>query len=343
MRIRNQITKSLLVLIIVFYCVLNYSCQMTSSVSKVTTHYYSVFNEYSLNGIMCSPSMAKVKMATQEDTVIIYLPNANPIKFEKRSGAYYRKVCFHMENWERTPCKHKWNYPRIYHCYTKNDTIIELMQEYSSKEIFISEISLKTKGSSIIRVARIKKQVQNSGFDQLLDIWNEYQLKDKLTSLQITSQKNTEGPYSVSYAIKDGKQAIYTNSYAPSDTLFIRELKYPHYIGLNCGIFEDEYTPSITEVTPNPVIKDISTFVQSKLNKSVVNSVKVSNNRKRAIVEVFVSENGDISEVKMVRGIHPYIDAEIIRICKELPPFSPKKIDDTKVHSSIVFPVYLPE
>lgn len=343
MRIHHQITKFISFLGLVFYCVLVHCCQATSSVAKVTTYYYSDFNEFALNGVMCLSSKEAVKMVLQEDTVIIYIPNAPHIKFEKKGGAFYRKVCFHMENWGRTPCKHDWDYPRCYHCHTRNDTIIELMQEYSQKELIISEIYLKTRGSNTIRVARIKKHMQSCDFDQLLDVWRKYQLKKKLTSHQIASQENTEGSYSVSYSIRDGKQAIYTNSYTPSDTLFIRELTYPYYIGLNCGVFEDEYMPSITEAKTNSKVQNISTFIQSKLNKSDVSSTDVSSNRRRAIVEVFVSEKGDVAEVKIVRGIHPDIDAEIIRACKELPPFSPKIIDNKKVNSSIVFPVFLPE
>lgn len=339
----NCIIKPFLLSFLILNSTLVHSCRSTSSIGQPTTCYYLTFNEYCLNGIKCPQSENAIKVISYADTMSVYYSKTDFVKYVKKEDAYYRKVLFNMENWGKEPCKHAWKYPRIYHCYTHQDTIIELMQEYCIKEVSYSEIYLKTKGASSVFVVRINEPIQEHNFKKLLEIYNRHIGKEKLTSRQIVDASKKEGTYCVSYSITNGGTAIYTNSDSPSDTLMIRKLKYPNYFGLNCGVFEETYLPTVTEAQLNPEVKDISVYVQSKLNTKALSSINHPSGKRRAIVEVFISEKGTVYDVKIARSVHPDFDEEIIRVCKELPLFSPKTVDGKSVKSRVVFPVTLPK
>lgn len=342
MKILNYAITSFLLLFVMSLPFMAQSCKKGISTTKMTTSYYSSFNEFSLNGKPCPPSENTVKMISCGDSITVFLTKMDSVSFNKKGDTYYRKVLFHMDNWNQKPCKHDWKFPRIYHCYTRNDTIVELMQEFCEKQVSYSEIYLKTKESTVITVVRMRGPIQDYGFEQLLEIMAKNQHKTKLSSRQIASAKDVEGNYCVSFSISSDGKGIYTNSDSPSDTLMVRKLKYPHHFGLNCGVFEDEYLPRVTDIHPHHSVTNISTFVQNKLNPRALSSISTPDNKRRAIVEVFVTEKGTVSDIKIVRSIHPVFDAEIIRVCKELPTFAPKTIDGKAVASSIVFPVLLP-
>lgn len=339
----NNMLKTLLLSFLILNSTLVHSCGSTSARDHTTTCYYSKFNEFCLDGVICTESENAIKVVTNADTISVYYSKTDSVKYVKRGGSYYRKEAFNLENWGKEPCKHAWKYPRIYHCYTQNDTIIELMQEYCKKDVSYSEIYLKTKGASSISVVRMKEPIQGHSFKKLLEIFAQHQGDEKLTSSQITDTGKKEGTFCVTYSTTSEGLAFYTNSVSPFDTLMVRQLKYPHYFGLNCGVFEDAYLPTITEVQLNPEIKDISVYVQSKLNTKAISSINVPDGKRRAIVEIFISEKGAVDEVKIARSVHPDFDEEIRRVCKALPLFSPKTVDGKNVKSRIVFPVFLPK
>ena len=152
----NNMLKTLLLSFLILNSTLVHSCRSTSARDHTTTCYYLKFNEFCLDGVICTESENAIKVITNADTISVYYSKTDSVKYVKRGGSYYRKEAFNMENWGKEPCKHAWKYPRIYHCYTQNDTIIELMQEYCKKDVSYSEIYLKTKGVSSISVVRIR-------------------------------------------------------------------------------------------------------------------------------------------------------------------------------------------
>ena len=60
----------------------------------------------------------------------------------------------------------------------------------------------------------------------------------------------------------------------------------------------------------------------------------------KVIVELVVEKDGKVGEVKVVRGIHPDLDKEAIRVCKTMPKFNPgKDANGEPVRSVCTLPV----
>lgn len=60
----------------------------------------------------------------------------------------------------------------------------------------------------------------------------------------------------------------------------------------------------------------------------------------RVIVKFVVEEDGSISDVEVVRGVHPSLDAEAVRVVKLMPKWQPAEIGGKPVRSRFNFPVY---
>ncbi|MFN5983450.1 MAG: energy transducer TonB [Fluviicola sp.] len=58
-------------------------------------------------------------------------------------------------------------------------------------------------------------------------------------------------------------------------------------------------------------------------------------------MKFIVSENGFISNVKVIRGVEdcPECDREAIRVVKSMPNFIPGKVNGKAVHSTFTLPV----
>ena len=60
----------------------------------------------------------------------------------------------------------------------------------------------------------------------------------------------------------------------------------------------------------------------------------------RVIVNILVEEDGSISDVEVVRGVHPSLDAEAVRVAKLMPKWQPAERGGKPVRSRFNFPVY---
>lgn len=60
----------------------------------------------------------------------------------------------------------------------------------------------------------------------------------------------------------------------------------------------------------------------------------------RVMVSFAVEEDGSISDIKVVRGIHPSLDAEAVRVVKLMPKWQPAERGGKPVRSRFNFPVY---
>jgi len=59
----------------------------------------------------------------------------------------------------------------------------------------------------------------------------------------------------------------------------------------------------------------------------------------RVMVEFIVDEDGLISNVTVKHGLHPSLDAEVVRVISMSPKWSPGMIDGKRVKTRLLFPV----
>lgn len=59
----------------------------------------------------------------------------------------------------------------------------------------------------------------------------------------------------------------------------------------------------------------------------------------RGMVDLVIERDGTVSDVIIVKGIHPAIDKEFIRILKLLPKYTPGRINETPVRSKYRAPI----
>lgn len=95
----NNMLKTLLLSFLILNSTLVHSCRSTSARDHTTTCYYSKFNEFCLDGVICTESENAIKVITNADTISVYYSNTDSVKYVKRGGSYYRKEAFNMENW----------------------------------------------------------------------------------------------------------------------------------------------------------------------------------------------------------------------------------------------------
>lgn len=86
--------------------------------------------------------------------------------------------------------------------------------------------------------------------------------------------------------------------------------------------------------------ENLSEIIQSRLNKELFACIEVEQNKKRAIVKIEVNADGTVRGAKVIRSVHPVFDAEIERVCKELPRLDVKRQNGRIVPYTICIPVY---
>lgn len=59
----------------------------------------------------------------------------------------------------------------------------------------------------------------------------------------------------------------------------------------------------------------------------------------RVIIRFVVEKDGEISGVEVLKGVYPSLDAEAIRVVREMPRWIPGKMGDTVVRSAYVLPI----
>jgi TonB family protein len=59
----------------------------------------------------------------------------------------------------------------------------------------------------------------------------------------------------------------------------------------------------------------------------------------RVIVQFVVEENGDLRQLKVVRGVSPSLDGEALRVVATMPKWKPGKVDGKPVKVNYTIPV----
>ncbi len=62
----------------------------------------------------------------------------------------------------------------------------------------------------------------------------------------------------------------------------------------------------------------------------------------RVCIGATIKKNGSISKIKVIRGVHPLLDKEAIRLVKSMPKFTPAKDFDLggkSIESSVILPI----
>jgi len=59
----------------------------------------------------------------------------------------------------------------------------------------------------------------------------------------------------------------------------------------------------------------------------------------RVYVEFIISENGEIADVKIARGVHPLLDNEALRVVKSMPKWKPGVQGGKKVSVNFHVPI----
>lgn len=59
----------------------------------------------------------------------------------------------------------------------------------------------------------------------------------------------------------------------------------------------------------------------------------------KVVVEFIVTATGDIGDVKVLRSVHPSLDAEAVRICRSLPRFTPGTVNGQPVNVRYALPI----
>ena len=57
------------------------------------------------------------------------------------------------------------------------------------------------------------------------------------------------------------------------------------------------------------------------------------------MVEFIVEKDGKVSDVRVVRGVDEYLDAEAVKVVSASPKWKPGKVDGERVRASISIPV----
>ena len=60
----------------------------------------------------------------------------------------------------------------------------------------------------------------------------------------------------------------------------------------------------------------------------------------RVIVNFVVEEDGSISDIKVVRGVHPSLDAEAVRVVKLMPKWKPAENRGKPVRTKYMLPIF---
>ena len=219
----------------------------------------------------------------------------------------------------------------VYDSYIRHDTIIDVMKEYWFKKFFCTQIFFKTKKKNKIRVLRLSKRLQNEDFDSLIQLMKTAENYYHLTPEEYIKMC-CEGYADITYKLTP-KKITYCASNS-NEPIFIRNRKFDKaYLEYGVRHNENKHIPYIIPASFKH--GDIEEYVKQRLNKKTLADAVIPKDFHKALVELYISENGDVYDVKITKRIHQAIDSNIIQICKMLPPFEPQKEDGKKVKSKV--------
>lgn len=59
----------------------------------------------------------------------------------------------------------------------------------------------------------------------------------------------------------------------------------------------------------------------------------------RVVVSFMVEKDGSLSEIKVVRGLHPAFDKEALRVVENMPKWYPAKLNGKGIRQKIILPI----
>lgn len=83
--------------------------------------------------------------------------------------------------------------------------------------------------------------------------------------------------------------------------------------------------------------KALLEFIRKNLSYPL--EAKIKNIQGRVITNFVVERNGSLSEVQVIRGVHPSLDKEAIRIIEAMPDWEPGKVKGQPVRSRYTLPL----
>lgn len=81
--------------------------------------------------------------------------------------------------------------------------------------------------------------------------------------------------------------------------------------------------------------------IQEWISKNIIYPQLSINNKEqgRVFAQFVVEKNGSISNIQIMRGVTPSLDAEVIRVFKKMPKWKPAKVKGKAVRSYVRIPV----
>lgn len=309
--------------------------EQVSSVSVSQSRYLnSDTNNTSLDTIIAELEKAK---QNADDTVLWNLLGKE-IKFYKYGDILYRRIVSNLDKWTVSLKSGRADLPRVYDCYMRNDTVLEVMREYSCCSLVMTEVFVKNKKHSNFKIIRYKGKLEYENFDDLIG-WIDKHKGD--SKAEVEGLYDHWGMYEgiVDVYIKEDDNIINYIIGVCNDTIFRRVVEYPKHLELECGVAFNQYI-EIYDSSNEANTENLSEIIQSRLNKELFAGIEVKPNKKRAIVKVEVNADGTVRGAKVIRSVHPVFDAEIERVCKELARLDVKRQNGRIVPYSICIPVY---
>ena len=105
----------------------------------------------------------------------------------------------------------------------------------------------------------------------------------------------------------------------------------------------DEETLLITYIEDAPLFEGKSPEIGFKeyVNNNVIYPQELidSNIEGRVFVEFFIEVDGSLGDVKVIRGLHPLLDAEALRVISNSPKWTPAKQRGKALRLKYVYPV----
>jgi TonB family protein len=106
---------------------------------------------------------------------------------------------------------------------------------------------------------------------------------------------------------------------------------------LNTNKKELPYYPFIIEPTFNKKGMTAADYIAKKI--SYPEPARTSNQTGTVEVSCYVNEKGVLSNIQVLKGINPELDAEALRVIQEMPRWKPRYVDGIAEGSVVVIPV----
>ena len=212
--------------------------------------------------------------------------------------------------------------PTTYHRYITNDSTIEYVRSYINSNIREKYLVIRTCNTADVSILKLKPESDDElSFYELKQIINQIPMSFTLTTQEFREFNNKTGWVKLIEHRQQDK-IIYLNKTNEKDTFYVRKADSLYNTGKKIGVIMNPYNKD--KIIP-PLFIGGETALQENINKQLNHNLLNGKNiiSPRVILELVISQNGDISDIKILRSIDSELDAEAIRVCHKLPKFIP--------------------